>query len=87
MSYLQNVTAMIGGAPPIHEQHVYEQVELTKAMINELVPPLIEQVLREKYLDLVVRIQTQINGENVSFDDVKEYIMKIIYEELKSGLK
>lgn len=87
MSYLQIMTSMIGGAPPIHEQHVYEQVELTKAMIDELVPPLVEKLLREKYLDLIVKIQTQINGKDVSFDDVKEYIMNIVFEELKSGFK
>lgn len=87
MSYLQNVTSMIGGAPPIHEQHVYEQVELTKAMIDELVPPLVEKLLREKYLDILVKIQTQLNGKDVDFSQVRDYVMKIIFDELRSGLK
>ena len=67
---------------PIHRQHIHEFIELVEQMIKELVPQLIKEEM-EKIYDVLVAIKTQINGKDVDFPDVKDYIIEQIAKEFK----
>ena len=71
----------------VHEEHLYQIYQMVSEMIQEQVPLLIEKELKAKYLDLLVKIQTQLNGKDVDFPEVRDYIMNLIFEELRNGLK
>ena len=66
----------------IHRQHIREFIELVEQMIKELVPQLIKEEI-EKIYDVLVAIKTQINGKDVDFPDVRDYILEQIAKELK----
>ena len=66
----------------IHRQHIHEFIELVEQMIKELVPKLIKEEM-EKIYDVLVAIKTHINGKDVDFPDVKDYIIEQIAKELK----
>ena len=66
----------------IHRQHIREYVMLVEQMIKDIVPQLIKEEI-EKIYDVLVAIRTQINGKNVDFPDVREYILEQIAKELK----
>lgn len=88
MNYLAGFTMMLSEAKnPEHERHLYEIHELVLAMINQLVPEIVKQELATTYLDLLVKIQTQLNGRNVDFPDVVEYIKDTIEAELQKALR
>lgn len=72
---------------PQHWEHVREFVMLGEQMIRDLVPQLLKEELARTYLDLLVKIQTQLNGRDVDFPDVIEYIKSTIEAELQKALR
>lgn len=70
-----------------HERHIYEFHDLVIAMLRELVPQMIKEELAKTYIDLLVKIQTQLNGRDVDFPDVIEYIKDTIEAELQKALR
>ena len=83
-SYLQYMTELIGmSKSPQHIEHIYEFHAMVYQMIQELVPQIIRKELANMDNEMLVKIQTQINGRDVSFDDVKNYIREIIEEEIR----
>lgn len=88
MSYLATMTTLLSeNKNPQHEAHIYAFEAMARQMIFELGPQMVRQELANTYLDLLVKIQTQINGRNVDFPDIIEYIKNIIEEELQKELK
>lgn len=70
----------------IHDEHIIQFHDLVISMLNELVPAMIREELARITTDLIVKIQTQINGRNVDFPDVIQYIKDTIEEELRKAL-
>lgn len=88
MSYYAGMTMMLLEAKsPEHERYIYEFHDLVIAMLRELVPQMIKEELAKTYIDLLVKIQTQLNGRNVDFPDVIEYIKDTIEAELQKALR
>ena len=88
MSYSAGMAMMVSEAKSReHERHIYEFHDLVLAMIQELVPQIVKEELTQTYLDLLVKIQTQINGRDVDFPDVIAYIKDIIETELQNAFK
>ena len=84
MSYLALMTSMCSEAKnPEHERHIYEMEAMVRMMINELVPPLVEKLT----LDTLVKIQTQLNGKNVDFPDVRAYVEDKLRDEIQKAIK
>lgn len=72
---------------PIHREHIIQYTHLIEQAIRDLTPQIIKEELANMDVDMLVRIQTQINGRNVDFPDVREYIRKMIEEELRKELQ
>lgn len=84
MSAMGIMTTMISEAKEsVHARHIEEFYLLCQALINESVPQLIKNELANMDSELLVRIQTQINGRNIDFPDVRQYIREIIEDELR----
>lgn len=84
MSAMGIMTTMISEAKEsIHARHVEQFYLMCQALINESVPQLIRNELANMDSDLLVKIQTQINGRNIDFPDVRQYIREIIEDELR----
>lgn len=86
--YLQTMTRLLSEAKnPQHERHIYEFEEMVRQMIEELVPPIVERTLETNYLDLLVKLRMVIEGKEVYFSQVADYVKKEIENILKSKLK
>lgn len=72
---------------PQHRQHIWEFTTLCEQCVKDLTPQIVREELTNMDSELWVKIQTQINGRNVDFPDVREYIRKMIIEELKKMFK
>lgn len=72
---------------PQHRQHIWEFTTLCEQCVKDLCPQIVKEELANMDSELWVRIQTQINGRNVEFEDVKAYLRKMIEEELRKALK
>lgn len=84
MSAMGIMTTMISEAKEsVHARHIEEFYLLCQALINESVPQLIKNELANMDSELLVRIQTQINGRNIDFPEIRQYVREIIEEELR----
>lgn len=72
---------------PHHWQHIMEFTTLCEQCVRDLTPQIVKEELTNMDSELWVKIQTQINGRDVDFPDVREYIRKMIEEELRKMLK
>lgn len=72
---------------PKHREHVWQFTQLCEQCVKDLCPQIVKEELANMDSELWVRIQTQINGRNVEFEDVKAYLRKMIEEELRKALK
>lgn len=72
---------------PQHWQHIKEFTTLCEQCVRDLTPQIVKEELTNMDSELWVKIQTQINGRNVDFPDVREYIREMIEEELRKALK
>ena len=87
-SYLQYMTELIGmSKSEQHIEHIYEFHAMVYQMIQELVPQIVRNELANIDKDLLVKIQTQINGKDVDFEDVRNYIREIIEDEIRKIVK
>lgn len=72
---------------PIHEQHIISFYMMCQELIREMVPELVKQELERTYLDLIVKLRLILEGKEMSFPDVKDYIMSEIEKEFKKLIK
>ena len=85
MSAMNLMTLMLSEAKEtIHQRHIEEYYMLCCELIKEMVPQLIKQELSNIETDLWVKIQTQINGKNIDFPDIRNYIRQMIEDEIKN---
>ena len=54
-----------------------------KDRIEELLPPLIEQYMREYVNYLSVNVETKLNGKSIDLSGIKDDIQNIIYQSLR----
>ena len=71
----------------IHERHITEYYILCKTLIKEMVPEIVKQEMANTESDLWVRIQTQLNGKDIDFPEIREYIRQMIEEELRKMVR
>ena len=57
---------------------------MMKDRIEELLPPLIEQYMRDYVNNLSVNVETKLNGKSIDLSGLKDDIQNIIYQSLKS---
>lgn len=87
MSYLATMTTMLSEAKDtIHERHIIEQELMMRQMIEELTPQIVKQELATMDSELLVKIQTQLNGKDMDFPEIRIIIRQMIEEELKTAL-
>ena len=72
---------------PAHREHIIQYTHLIEQAIKDLTPQILKEELAKMDVDMLVKIQTQINGRNIDFPDVREYIRRMIEEELRKALK
>lgn len=82
MSYLQTMTEMLAGSTPQHERHIYEYHAMMLQMINELVPPMIEQYWKEHIEKFTVDVITLLNGKQTDLTGLRADLQELILEEL-----
>ena len=58
-------------------------MSMMKDRIEELLPPLIEQYMREYVNNLSVNVETKLNGKSIDLSGLKDDIQSIIYQSLK----
>ena len=58
-------------------------MSMMKDRIEELLPPLIEQYMREYINNLSVNVETKLNGKSIDLSGLKDDIQSIIYQSLK----
>lgn len=88
MSSLSVMTEMLSEAKEsIHARHIEQFYIMCQSLILEMVPQLIKNELDNIETDLLVKIQTQINGRDVDFPDVRQYIRDMIENEIKKMIK
>lgn len=58
-------------------------MSMIKDRIVELLPPLIEQYMREYVNNLSVNVETKLNGKSIDLSGLKDDIQSIIYQSLK----
>ena len=86
--YLQTMTQLISETKnPQHERHIYEFVKMVDEMIEEKVPQIVERVMQENYMDILVKLQMILDGREVNFEQVSDYIINEIRNIIKSKLK
>lgn len=86
--YLQTMTTLLSeNKNPQHEQHIYEFEAMVRQMIEELVPQIVEKTLETNYLDLWLKLRMVMEGKEVYFSQVADYIEKEIINILKNKLK
>ena len=83
MSYFQTMTNMISGSSYQHEQHIYEFHAMVLQMIEELVPPMVEQLWKEHIEQIIINVITLLNGKQTDLPGLREDIQKLLLEELK----
>jgi hypothetical protein len=54
-------------------------MSMMKDRIEELLPPLIEQYMREYVKNLSVNVETKLNGKSIDLSGLKDDIQNIIY--------
>lgn len=87
MSYLATMANLLSESKSsIHEQHIYEFEAMVRQMIEELVPPLVIKTLKDTYMDIMVKLRMELEGREVYFNDVAEYIYKEIEKALKQKM-
>ena len=57
---------------------------MMKDRIEELLPPLIEQYMRDYVNNLSVNVETKLNDKSIDLSGLKDDIQNIIYQSLKS---
>ena len=83
--YLQTMTTLLSeNKNPQHEQHIYEFEAMTRQMIEELVPQIVEKTLQTTYFNLWVKLRMVMEGKEVSFSQVTDYVMNEIENILKN---
>ena len=88
MSSLSIMTTMLSESKDsIHERHIEQFYLMCQSLILEMVPQLIKNELNNIESELWVKIQTQINGRDVDFPDIRKYIRDFIESELKKVFK
>lgn len=88
MSSLSVMTEMLSEAKEsIHARHIEQFYIMCQSLILEMVPQLIKNELNNIETDLWVKIQTQINGRNIDFPEIRQYIMDMIEREIKNMIK
>lgn len=83
MSYQRLFTNMLGEASYQHEQHLYDIHNLIVEMINELVPPMMEQYWKEHIEQFTVDVITLLNGKQTDLTGLRADLQKLILDELK----
>ena len=58
-------------------------MSMMKDRIEELLPPLIEQYMREYVNNLSVNVETKLNGKSIDLSGLKDDIQSIIYQSLR----
>lgn len=87
MSYLATITMLDSeNKNPNHREHIYQFSNLCREMIEQLTPQIVKQVLLDTYMELYVRIQMMLDGKEVSFNDINNYIMNMIRDNLIQSL-
>lgn len=88
MNYIQMAGVLDSCEPnPAHREHIWQFTQLCEQCVKDLCPQIVKEELANMDSELWVKIQTQINGRNVDFPDIREYIREMIIEELKKMLK
>lgn len=72
---------------PQHERHITAFYLMAKELIREMVPEIVKQTLNDTYFDLWVKLRMIIEGKEVYFNDVADYIIKEIERTLKDSIK
>ena len=86
--YLQTMTTLLSeNKNPQHQEHIIQFTLMCKEMIEELVPQIVEKTLETNYLDLWLKLRMVLEGKEVYFNDVANYVEKEITNILKNKLK
>ena len=72
---------------PQHWEHIRDFTILCEQCVRDLTPQIVKEELANMDSELWVKIQTQINGRNVDFPEIRQMIRDMIMEELKKMLK
>jgi len=73
---------------PYHSNHVEEFYNLCSMMIEDKVPEIVKQEIDKlKEYDITAHVQTTINGKPHDFEDVREYVRKVVVEEVIKAFK
>lgn len=84
MSYQMEMTSMLSNARGIHEEHIYQFHNLVISMINDLVPPLIEQYWKDRVEQFTVDVITLLNGKKTDLTGLRADLQELILKELKN---
>lgn len=88
MSYLSTMTSMLSESQGReHERHIYDYERLTREMIEELVPQIVEKTLNKTYMELWLKLKMVLEGKEVYFKDVADYVIDEIKNELEKAFK
>lgn len=88
MSSLGIMTEMLSeNSNPQHERHITYFYYMAQELIREMVPEMIKQEIANIDTDLWVKIQTQLNGRNIDFPEIRAYIREMIEDELRKMIK
>ena len=87
MSYLSTMTSMLAdNQGREHEKHIYDYERLTREMIEELVPQIVKNTLNDTYMELWLKLRMIFEGKEVYFNDVADYVISEIKNELEKAL-
>ena len=73
---------------PYHTHHIEEFYNLCSMMIEERTPEIVKQEIDKlNEYDITANVQTYINGKPHDFEDVREYVRKVVVEEVIKAFK
>ena len=83
MSYYNGITNLIASSKSFEEQTRIEDLfMIIDQMISEKVPQMVEKYVKEHTEDLIINIQTMINGAVIDLPDIRNEIMRQVSKKM-----
>ena len=83
MSYYNGITNLIASSKSFEEQTRIEDLfMIIDQMISEKVPQTVEKYVKEHTEDLIINIQTMINGAVIDLPDIRNEIMRQVSKKM-----
>jgi len=77
MSYYHSITNLLASSKSFEEQtRMLDTFMVIEQMISEKVPQMVEKYVKEHTEDLIINIQTMINGAAIDLPGIKDEIMR-----------